>query len=178
MFNRTTSRKIFAPRPPRSQRIFFYLSELGALCAFARGLVFPILPLFSELGALCAFARGPSLSDSSPLLRTWRPLRLCERPSFPDSVIQNSTENFKYVWLGFSFGSGLALQGEGTSNGKTNSAKRKGQKPVSPFYPVPQNAPCVSAWMNPVRSKPQHRPQSYGVTLWNIIDGQSIPTLP
>ncbi len=32
-------------------------------------------------------------------LRTWRPLRLCERPSLSDPLNPNSTENFKYVWL-------------------------------------------------------------------------------
>ena len=36
-----------------------------------------------------------------------------------------------------------------------------------PLYPVPQNAPCFSAGMTPVRSQPQLRPQSYGV---NVLD--------
>ncbi len=43
------------------------------------------------------------------------------------------------------------------------------------IYPVPQKAPHMSAGVNTVRSQPQHRPQSYWVTPWNIIDGQSIP---
>ncbi len=37
-----------------------------------------------------------------------------------------------------------------------------------PLYPVPQNAPCVSAGMNPVRSHPQPRPQSYGVNVLKL----------
>jgi hypothetical protein len=37
----------------------------------------------------------------SRFVRSWRPLRVCERPSLSDSLNPNSTENFKYVWLGF-----------------------------------------------------------------------------
>jgi len=34
-------------------------------------------------------------------LRTWRPVRLCAIHRLSDSLNPNSTENFKYVWLGF-----------------------------------------------------------------------------
>ena len=33
-------------------------------------------------------------------LRTWRPLRLCASHRLSDSLNPNSSENFKYVWLG------------------------------------------------------------------------------
>ena len=57
--------------------MFFYFSKLGVLCAFARIILYPILPLFSELGVLC------------------------EMPSLSDSLNPNSTENFKYLWTVF-----------------------------------------------------------------------------
>ncbi len=37
----------------------------------------------------------------STLVCSWRPLRLCERSSFSDTLNPNSTENFKFVWLVF-----------------------------------------------------------------------------
>ena len=37
----------------------------------------------------------------STLVCSWRPLRLCERSSFSDTLNPNSTENFRYVWLVF-----------------------------------------------------------------------------
>src|SRR3989338_7026110 len=40
------------------------------------------------------------------------------------------------------------------------------------FYPVPQNAPHVSAGMNPVRSQPKPQTQSYGVNVLNVPKGQ------
>jgi len=39
-------------------------------------------------------------------------------------------------------------------------------------YPVPQNAPHVSAGMNPVRSQPKPRTQSYGVNVLELPKGQ------
>jgi hypothetical protein len=43
MFNRTTSTKIFAPRRQAGkEKDFAIFSELGLLCAFARGILFPI----------------------------------------------------------------------------------------------------------------------------------------
>ena len=40
------------------------------------------------------------------------------------------------------------------------------------LYPVPQNAPHVSAGMNPVRSQPKPRIQSYGVNVLNFPEGK------
>ncbi len=74
------------------------ISELGALCAFARGLVYPI---FSSSRQDAKTAK----KYISLWLRTWRPLRLCESDLFPDSVNPNSTANFIYVWL--ALGTGL-----------------------------------------------------------------------
>jgi len=43
MFNRTTSTKFFAPRRQAcKEKNFTIFSELGILCAFARGIFFPI----------------------------------------------------------------------------------------------------------------------------------------
>jgi len=46
------------------------------------------------------------------------------------------------------------------------------QGPTLDVYPVPRNAPRVSAGMNPVRSQPEPRPQSYGVNVLNFPEGQ------
>jgi hypothetical protein len=44
MFDRTTARNFIAPRrQERKEKIFSCLSDLGALCVFARVIAFPIL---------------------------------------------------------------------------------------------------------------------------------------
>ncbi len=52
---------------------------------------------FSELGVLCVFALAPWNTDSTKIACS--PEVLFHRAShlFSDSVIQNSTENFKYL---------------------------------------------------------------------------------
>ena len=68
--------------------IFIFQSLLDVLCAFARDIVYPIFSSSRQ-------DHKENFFDPPP----WRPLRLCESNLFPDSVIQNSTKNFKYIWL-------------------------------------------------------------------------------
>ncbi len=76
MFTRTLQQR-FSRQDAKTAKKTFLILLLGALCAFARVILYPILPLFSELGVLC------------------------EMPSLSDSLNPNSTENFKYLWIVF-----------------------------------------------------------------------------
>ncbi len=68
---------------------------LGALCAFARVIISPILLLISELGVLCPVEYSHSRGVSVALVTVFHG----ESYLSSDSLNPNSTENFKYLWI-------------------------------------------------------------------------------
>jgi len=102
MFNGTTSTKFIAPRPVLSEVEGTPRTQRKILRHFDRREKSFLDPSHS----LGMTALGPSPWRSLPFDFTqggeFIELRLCASDLFSDSVLQNSTENFKSVWLDLS----------------------------------------------------------------------------
>ncbi len=103
MLNRTTSTRFFAPRRPRIKiripklEIRNKPKHSNPKIEIQNETVWRF-PFFNHLDLFRISKFEFRICNS---ICTWRALRLRASDLFPDSGIQNSTENFKYLCLGF-----------------------------------------------------------------------------